>query len=521
MKTKLFLLSFLLILFPVSFIAAQNENEDGNTVYVIRGMDFDIQGRTRPYALIYNGEFKEGERIYGKENMDKYLAKKTQLLLNQRVLEEASIEYTLGESEEDGALPVQLLVHVKDSRNFVILPYPKYDSNEGFSITLKARDYNFFGTMSALRIDLGYRQDSSDKIFNFLVDTDLPFYALGLNWKVNFDNEFIYTLGDPLYYQNVTGLSVELPWRTTIFTVGFNHYLTFNEKISDENKDLYDLEEDFYSPYGSTELFGTWQIPLGIEVGDFGSLNYTPGVSGRINYPYGNLDEPRKPVTTIKHSIGFGRTDWIINFRKEVSASLSNSYSWYFDRSDAPLQVTLDAVATVHWPFSKYFGVSSRFNYRQWWQWSSRNDEWIPYYYAGDTLRGIIDEDIRADMMLSLNIDLPVRVLRFWPSEWFNKPKLHFFDFEMFFSPFLDLALFKGPYTKLKADPYEGTKFAFSDMASTTGLEIIVYSGFFRSLKLRGSLGYDINKVRERGIPLKWGFFPHWDEIYVGLDLFY
>jgi hypothetical protein len=183
--------------------------------------------------------------------------------------------------------------------------------------------------------------------------------------------------------------------------------------------------------------------------------------------------------------------------------------------------ISLGSGAALYLPFSKIIGVYTRIDYRQWWQWSEKNGEYLPYYYAGDKLRGVIDEHIRADMMLSFNLDLPVRVLRFFPSEWFNQPKLRFFDVEVFFSPFLDLAMLRGPYSLLKDDEYEGTKFSLDDMISTTGLEVIVYSGLFRSLKLRGSVGYNIKKARESGIPLKWGFFPQWNEIYIGLDLYY
>ena len=495
------------------------ENED--TVYVIRGLKFDIDGISRSSALIYHGEFKEGERIKGKTNLERYLARKRQLLVNQRVLEEVAIEYTLGESEEDGAIPVKLMVYIVDSRNFIILPYPKYDSNDGISLTMKARDYNFLGTMSELKVDFGFRKDGDDNIVNFEIDSDTPFTLFGLNWVFNFDHIISLTFGNPLYYQNVTGLSVELPWKFTTFTVGFNQYVTFNEEVSDENKSLYEYTSDFYGTYGTSELFASWKIPFGIEVADFGEIAYTPKLSGKINYPYSTMDEPRKPVTTLSHTIGFGRTDWIGNLRKEVSASLGNSYSWFFGRSDAPLQIALDAGGTVHWPFTKYFSVSSRINYRQWWQWSSQHNEWIPYFYSGDTLRGIVDEDIRADLMLSLNLDLTVRVLQFRPSVWFRKPGLHFFDFEMYFSPFLDMALLKGSYNAFKDNPRDGTKFSLNDMVSTTGLEVIVFSDFFRSLKLRGSIGYNIRTMKEKGLPLKWGFFPQWNEIYIGLDLYY
>ena len=59
-------------------------------------------------------------------------------------------------------------------------------------------------------------------------------------------------------------------------------------------------------------------------------------------------------------------------------------------------------------------------------------------------------------------------------------------------------------------------------MINTGGVEVIVYPGFFRSLKIRGSVGYNLKKILKEGFPnLKWGFFPQWDEIYIGVDLSY
>jgi hypothetical protein len=85
----------------------------------------------------------------------------------------------------------------------------------------------------------------------------------------------------------------------------------------------------------------------------------------------------------------------------------------------------------------------------------------------------------------------------------------------MFFSPFLDLAMAKGTFN--------GTEISFSldDMIKTTGLEVIVYPGITRSLLIRGSIGYDLEKLINYEIPYKWGFFPQWNEIYIGVDLYY
>jgi hypothetical protein len=236
------------------------------------------------------------------------------------------------------------------------------------------------------------------------------------------------------------------------------------------------------------------------------------------------MDEPRKPVSSFSHSIGFGRIDWIGNYQRGLSVSIGNGYSWYFDRLDAPLAINLNGTVAFHWPFTEYFGISSRLIHRAWWQWSDRKNDWIPYYSAGDLIRGVIDDHIRAYYMLSLNLDFPFRVLRFLPSEWFKNRKLRVFDFEMHVAPFTDQALFSGPYNKLKNwynPEATQTKFSFGDMLSTAGIEVFAYPNFFRSFSMRGSIGYNIKRIKDEGLGLKWKFFPQWDEIYIGVERHY
>jgi hypothetical protein len=397
--------------------------------------------------------------------------------------------------------------------------------------------------MSALRVDLGYRSWEDEgsagesvikKRFNFEIDSDTPFRALGLKWNFNFDHILYYTIREPLYYQNVTGVSVELPFRTTTFTIGFNEYLVFNEEISSESEELYGISDSYLDgPYGSSELFVSWKIPTGIKIGEFGDLNYTPGVSGRINYRAGGFrDEAKRPITSFNHSLGFGKVDWIGNYRRGFEASVNNRYDYYFARSDAPFAISLEAGGTAHWPFTKLIGISARLNYRQRWQHSGQirtttqmRTDTIPYYGAGDLLRGVINDDLRAKYMLSLNLDLPFRVLRFFPSEWFNYPKLHLFDFEMHVSPFIDLALAESPYYDYftSGSEYDGLKFSFKDMIMTSGFEVIVFPAFFRSFYVRGSVGYNISDLIDKGKTpdLKLGIFPQWNEIYIGIGHHY
>jgi hypothetical protein len=300
--------------------------------------------------------------------------------------------------------------------------------------------------------------------------------------------------------------------------------LIFNEENSSENQDLYGLDEFFDGPYAGSEMSVSWGIPTGLKVGEFGDLSYTPWLSGRINYRAGGVDEPRKPVVSFGHSLGFGKVDWIGNYRRGLEASVGNSYSYYFARSNAPFAIGLDAGGTVHWPFSKIIGISAKLKYRQWWQHSDIGIyDSIPHYGAGDLLRGVINSDLRAHYMLSLNLDLPFRLLRFFPSEWFNYSKLHLFDFELHVSPFIDLALVKSPYYDYNDVTTDGLSFSFKDMIMTGGFEIIVFPAFFRSFYIRGSVGYNISYLidKDKTPDLKWGFFPQWNEIYIGIGHHY
>ena len=531
---KLFklLLTFLLV-FAATINAQDNavgssehsSAEISTEIYVIRDIDFNIVGRTRAFALMHNGRFTQGVRIEGSENLERYIRDRIQDLNNQRVLDNSHtrIEYTLGAREADGTIPVNLVVYTRDSNNFVILPYPEYSTNDGFSITLKARDYNFLGTMTPLRFDLGYQlNQNDDHIFRFSFDIDMPFQAAGLNWNLIFDNNFTYEPDYPLNYDTRVGLSVNIPWWISTLTFGINQFLYINDDVSSDSRNYYGVNQNYYDPYFSTELFGAIRIPLGLEVGPYGQLSYTFRTSYRLYYPTISSDLPLRPTNSYSNTIGFGSTNWVGNFRRGLSASANVSNTIYINNNEAPFRTTLDFGINYHEHFANYFGISTRLRYRAFWRYSDRFDSYL-YENTGSALRGIIDNELRATQILFLNFDFSSYVLRFWPSEWFNAPGLSFFNVEVHLTPFTDLALVKGSIRDSGAsDPayrqWRDIDFSFNDIVATAGLEVIIFSGFFRSLSLRGSLGFNLDKLKRDGLVLMGGFFPRWHEIYIGLD---
>ena len=491
---------------------------DEERLYVITALEFDIKGRTRRHALIYNGELKTGITLTGQANLNEYIRDKTQLLINQRVLKDnAVITYSVGDQAEDGSYPVTLTINVEDSWNIVALPRPSYSTNTGFDLTIKARDYNFLGTMNPLRIDFGYRYDENQRnSFQFEVYSDTPFRAAGLTWNVRFDNLFWYrpNVEKPFFYRNVTGLSMELPFRATTFTFGFEESLNLNE----ENKDRYKLSTgmgihpDFQNGlYPSSKLYASWKIPTGLMVSRYGELTYAPGITATFNHELPDwplLPFRKGPFLGFDHSLSFERIDWHANFRDGLSASISNSYIYDFFRlnnGDKPLSISLTLHGAGYFIISRFFSISSRLQYRHWFY----HD---PDYYemAGDNLRGIADRSIRADYMLSLNMDFPLRVLLFTPSRWFNNRKLRFFDLELQIAPVIDLALYHDP----KAD----ISFSPKNIAAAGGLELIIFSDFMRNLYIR--LGYAFNMKALSSRPIRLSEDNN-HEIYLIMGHFY
>jgi len=494
---------FFSIFFLIYAAVFSQEEPQNNSVYFINSFTFNTTGKTRSDALIRKGELFTGEEITGLPELEKYIQNKTQLLYNERVLESVSIDYTIGQPDGEGKFPVDVFITTKDTWNIVAIPHPKYSSNSGFEITLKARDYNFLGTMIPLKIDLGFSRDNNKQnSFFLLFDSNIPFTAFGLNWNIKFYNDFIYRPGteQPYYNGNTSGLSVEFPVSFTTLTAGLNESYVLNE----ENKDIYkpdygDFQDGFYM---STNPYLSWKIPLGFDAGNYGEVIFTPGISAVIPHEFSKwpLDDIRKgPSVIFEQNLGFNRVDWIENFRKGFDVSVNNSFDYNFYKAKNGKNAWTEKIifsGIGHFKFTEFIGLSTNLMYRQ----------WIFYDYgytqAGDALRGIIDKDIFADYMLSLNIDIPIKILKFLPSVWYNKDKLRIFNFELFAVPFVDMALYRDPVNK--------DEFNIKKTVITGGCEVIIFPEFFRSFFLRVSVGWNLkNKPGSDNM-----------EIYIGTDSF-
>ena len=455
--------------------------------YVIIAYEFSVKGRSRPNALLYklieHGEYREGEIITGKASLEKYISDITQIYTNQRVLKNnVEVSYSVGDRNVDGTIPVTIMTKVEDTWNIIALPRPYYKNNV-FDLTIKARDYNFLGSMNPLRIDIGYNYNEDQQhSFMFGVFSNTPFKAFGYYWNFTFDNTVQYRIDAPFYYKNTTGISMELPFRSTTFTFGFDERFYLNEENPDWAQDAgYGQYQN--DQFMSSHLYISWKIPTGLTVSRFGELIYTPVISSTFNheFPQWPLDDFRKgPFLNFSHTLGFEKIDWYANYRKGLSVSIGNSYQYDFNQM--LYDISFNVTGIGHCIVSDFFAISSRLMY-QYWHYSGelRKGEYASYY-----MRGIADKSVTAYQMFLLNLDFPFRLFVFTPSKWLNSQKLSFFDFEMHASPVIDLAVYYQ-----KSFDNDKTLYYPGQFAASGGLEFVLFPAFMRNLYLR--IGFAVN----------------------------
>ena len=490
----------LLLFFCAPFLSAQIDD----TVYVIIDIRYDINGKTRESALERVGGFQTGLRFTGLEALEEYVREKTQDLHNLRPLDEnaSSVAYSLGAAEPDGAVPVYLDVTVTDSKNLVILPEPKYDSNYGFSLSLKAREYNFLGTLATQKLDLVWGSDDKDRNYlGFLLDLEIPFRAFGYDWTFTSFNEFRYYLsGEPVYDTNVVGIAMELPVSFTTVTFGLQQGIVVHEENTAKTLRYENPADDYHNWYLFTRPYIDWEIPTSLRIGKLGKVVYTPGIYGIVNYKSGDIGDYRRgPDAGFKQDIGFGRIDWIGNFRHGAKVAFNND-NWY-NFSHREWKNSVGLYAEGHLRISRFFGVSGRLTYTKWF-----NDY---YEYAGDVIRGYKDDELEAKQRMSLNLDFPLRLIRFAPSEWRGNRSYRYFDFEQHWSLFIDLIML---------DSQDGCySFTPGDIITAAGLEVITFPLAWRSFYIRLSAGWNIREAVRIG-KLPSGIHR---EIYIGLGHYY
>ena len=463
-------------------------NTNSEEIYVINSFIFIVDGITKPFALNQITEFYTGEEITGYLNLLGFLQRKTQLLNNQRLFESIEIDYSIVQKQDDGNYPVDLIIYIKDSWNFIILPYPKYDSNSGLELVLKLRDFNFLGTMQPLKLDLGYKYTiDKQSIFSLNQNINYPFEAFALKWDFVFNNDLEYHFGieKPFYFKNITGLYTEFPVLHSALTVGISKNFIYN----DDNYDGF---------YISSIPQVSWSLPTGILIGNYNEIIYNAELSAVFNL-FLPSEFNQSPLLIFFHNLEFEYINWKGNFRQGFFASFENSYSYNFYNliNDLnPWIFNFNLNSTIHYLIiDDILGISAKFLYNHWI--NSSDDK------AGMQLRGVYNNQVVSQVLLLLNFDLHIRALRVLPSHWFpNILFMRVFDFDLHLNPVFDFAWYKHPDKELS--------FLKENFLIGAGFEIIVFPHRFRNMFLRFSAAWNLYNVNNSPV-----------ELFLGMDLHY
>jgi hypothetical protein len=491
----------------LSFVFLQNILADENAVYYIRNVEYAIEGKTKPFALSIAAGIRQGEEIAGGARLGAYIEERKHAILNNRQIESAAVEYTVGEKDAAGKYPVDILVKTADTNNVVVLPYPKFSSSSGTKLELRLRDYNFLGTLSEFKVNLGYARDAEGEHYaNAALSFDLPFRFFGLLWRFGFDNEFsrrIDNADKPVYFNNVSSLSVDIPVNRTTLAFGFEENLTLEKEelfdydgekspfayLAPGERDVIDYHEHFESYLKSTP-FAAWTIPLGVQVFSFGELTYKSIAGIAFMYwPFGESDYSEYSgyyngqFGIFSHSIGFSRINWRGNVQSGFSFNAEQNNEFDFDEGRKNRH-DVSVTGIGHIPFADFGGFSFRARYQRVLFTETR------YLAIGGPLRGIPDKSLvkpernrTASGLAFVNLDLPFRIFQFKPSEWGTGRRVSTFDVEFYLSPFIDIAFFNAP-----ASEYEN---GGNEWLAAGGVELKIFPLAFRSFFLRVSAGFD------------------------------
>ena len=450
------LIMFVLLLFLYAAVFSFG----GESVYSIRDVSFQIDGSTSESVLRHYLNIIPGTEFSGAEELQSYLSEKQQLIANQRTIAEGRIDaFYEPDSGSAGLIFVDLVVIVSDTWNYFILPYAKLDSNTGFLLSLRGRNYNFLGRMKTLAVDLDYTKlFTSGSEYSAGSRFAYPFYLWDYNWIFDFDGDVTVSSVNPLYAYSRFGVTVDIPLDHLTWQASVNQYYYLNEDGADD-------ADGFFMK--TAARFGS-SIPLGLNIPGVGEVRYSPGIITNYAYkPFGTLSEERKGYDLgTEHELSAGQIDWQGNFRDGTEVSVYQMLKYNFTRrlwlgySDFEIQ------------YHKAFG---------WGGFSSRLKGFYLYNDTGEDLgepiRGVLNNRLDGNGAFYLNCDFP---LKLWV--WFLDPWV-----EGHISPFFDVALVKP----------ENGKYNLSDAWYGGGLEGFVFFKDARSIYLRASLGVDLQAVAE------------------------
>lgn len=497
---KIVTLILSLVVFGTAF--ASPKFQITNVEYDITGLKSKMFGKTSEYALENNVSLDKKKVFETEEELLAYLDDYQVRLQNLRAFETIVVNSSYAVSEDASSeeiIPVTVNVKLQDSFHFLALPYPKYSSNDGFTLKLKMKDTNFLGTLNTLNADINLELKNDDDgdftpSFGFNFDYDYPFKAgiFDATW-VN-DYGLSYTVGNDTPEWNAkTGLEFALPYEKVSYILGF--YQTANRNLG-------------YKSYDDVDYFGEevlFKVPVTVaEIKNWSKIKYTPYVDFVYNWDKNGVNiyntSISGPYVTLGHSLSAGRVNWQNNLRDGMSFNVANTFKYNFQREILYPEISTNVQLFKSWSlfntkdFMNKMGVASNI-----YAFVDLNSFDNPYFITdgngiGGRLRGIRDNQsykagakngwsaLTVPSALVVNLDFPIHIF----STNFEKGFMKYCNFDLQLSPFVDFALTYNKDTE--------RWFNYKDGFYAGGLEVLVYPAKWSSFTVRGSVGVDLGR---------------------------
>ena len=523
------------------------------STYKVRSYSFDIKGKSKRATLLefIDSKDKEKDKTFDSlEKMVAFLDDKRQQLINKRVFYEVEYSYVLEETAAD-VFEADVVFYVEDAKTFLIVPYPKYDSNYGINLKLKAKDSNFLGTFTTLDSSLAFTQRNNSfkdgKLeWDFSVDqmrlgeAKLSFSHSGaadfLTWtdsflkgSINISNVKFWDVavnGSFSFKASPKGPERDSRWGGTELSssVGISFLnpklnsasasnsitYTFDSKKFETSTSFSFLYSEKLGVTSSTSLStvqygfddGLYSIKVGTGASKgftlFHRVNFSPSLWVYVEYTFPSRSVDPYPVLTLPFS--YGRIDWVgdNNFRKGLTFSFtaSDEYHVLYEADFLHKQVAkLTGNVTFHYPATSWFNPSARLNFILANTYQNINDSNV---YSWN-MRGIMDNNETINkyrkFAMTFNLDL-----------MFNFIKINGFckTYAIAFTDFFLGSNEDGSFDKLL----------------TVGGEGIIILDSHPSYPIRGSLSFNADHL----VKLIKGEMDIRDvefELYIGLYFFY
>jgi len=398
----------------------------GAEPFTIGEVTYKVQGNSREYFLENLLGIQKAGPFATQEELELYLAGLRQTLINQRLFDEVDVQHEIqGDS-------VNITVLLKDTWNIVPIAIPLYDSNVGFKVSYKLYYSNILGTLMNTKVEGNYNWYPGSGPSDWVTNFNKP-----RNWYSQFTIDRI-KLG------NTT-------WKASTDI----RYIT-EESANPENPE--ELDINFSYMENSYQLATSFSLP--------GRFSWGPSFSISRTFDYKlKKDAPNLGVSTadtidlgFSHGLGYGKVNWVGNFKEGYSFSLGNGYA--IDPTNDKVNVNLTADAKYYYPW-KFLGLGTKVQ-----GFYEFDDE---RYSAAGPIRGVADNRLRGHQGLFWANNVAIKLID--PYGW-----------ELQAIPFLDMGLAWQKNESLSKENFQ----------VGSGLEIVLFPGFTKSFLFRLSGGISL-----------------------------